>query len=131
MIRSIRDSDTDALLAIHQKNGLPDNCFPDLGSPLALVKICAVDADDKPIMAATLHGTAELYLLVDHEFADAPERWRQLREMCDVMKRLAWEKGLDAFSCWVPTSLEKSFGKRLAALGFQPSPWHSWTMPLV
>ncbi len=129
MIRDVESRDIPSIRAIHEANGLPENCFPNIDDPLCLVKIC-VERDGRPMMASFLTGTAELFLILDHSAGTPEERWQALIELTAEMKRRAWEKGLNDFSCWIPPEVELSFAKRLRELGFVRSPWHSWTMKL-
>ncbi len=82
-------------------------------------------------MVSALRGMAEIYVLVDHDAATPQQRWEWLQEINAEMKQQAWLLGLDQISCWVPTRLEKIFGPRLEELGYQKSPWQSYTLNVV
>ena|SRR5258705_9817011 len=127
MIREYQEDDILALQKIRIDNGLPSNCMPDPTDPLMLAKL-VVEQDGKPVMATFLRGTSEIYLLVDHEHGTPEERWQQLQELKDYLVKEAWKLGLDQMTCWVPPEIEQSFSKRLLELGFQRSPWQSYTL---
>ena len=129
MIRAFEMSDVVRTREIHEANGLPENCFPDLADPLFIVKL-TVEQDGKPVMASFLKGASELFLIVDHSAGTAEERWEWLQQLTEEMKKKAWELGLDQMSAWIPPEMEKSFAKRLEQLGFIKSPWTCWTMNL-
>ena len=127
MIREYQEDDILALQKIRIDNGLPPNCMPDPTDPLMLAKL-VMEQDGKPVMATFLRGTSEIYLLVDHEHGTPEERWQQLQELKDYLVKEAWKLGLDQMTCWVPPEIEQSFSKRLLELGFQRSPWQSYTL---
>ena len=121
------DSDVAILRQIHETNGLPENCFPDLADPLFLVKN-VVEQDGKPVMASFLKGTSEIFLIVDHSQGTPEERWAWLCELKEVMVHEAWLRGLSEMTAWIPPEIEKGFAKRLEGLGFCPSAWRSYTL---
>ena len=98
MIRKFEEKDTETARKIHEANGLPENCFPDLSDPLFVVKL-TVEHEGKPVMAAMLKGASELFLIVDHDAGTPEERWEWLQELTKEMKKRAWELGLDQMSC--------------------------------
>lgn len=130
MIREFATTDLDRLREIHAANGLPEQCFPDLADPLVLVRE-VVEHEGAPVMAGFLTGTCEAYLLVDHEAGTPEMRWQWLQELTRRVSRLAWEKGLEQITVWLPPELVDSFEKRLLALGFLRSEWQSYTLPLT
>ena len=127
MIRAYEETDILALQKIRIDNGLPPNCMPDPTDPLMLVK-AVVEEDGKPVMATFLRGSSEIYLLVDHTHGTPEERWHWLQELKEYLVQEAWKLGLDQLTCWVPPEIEQSFAKRLLELGFQRSPWQSYTL---
>lgn len=130
MIREVTAEDMPRIREIHNENGLPENCFPDTEDPLCIAKLC-VERDGKPVIASFLVGTAEIFLILDHSAGTPEERWKDLQDLTAAMKEAAWSKGLNQFSAWIPPEIERSFSKRLEALGFQKSPWSCFTMPLA
>ncbi len=127
MIRPYQDEDILPLQKIRIENGLPPNCMPDPTDPLMLAKL-VVEQDGKPVMATFLRGSSEIYLLLDHSAGTPEERWQWLKELRDHLVQEAWKLGLDQMSCFVPPEIEQSFSKRLLELGFQRSPWQSYTL---
>jgi hypothetical protein len=127
MIRPYQEADLPILCEIHLENELPPNCMPDPKDSLVLVK-AVVEQNGKPVMATFLRGTSEIYLLVDHRYGTPQERWQWLQELKDYLVQEAWKLGLDQMTAWIPPEIEQSFGKRLLELGFQRSPWQSYTL---
>ena len=129
MIREFQTSDVERTREIHEENGLPENCFPDLADPLFVVKL-AVEHDGKPVMASFLKGASELFLIVDHSAGTPEERWEWLQQLTVEMKSRAWALGLDQMSAWIPPEIADSFEKRLIELGFTESKWRCFTCNL-
>jgi hypothetical protein len=129
VIREFLTSDMLRVQEIHEENGLPENCFPDLADPLFIVKL-AVEHDEKPVMVAALKGASELFLLVDHNAGTPEERWEWLQQLTEEMKSRAYALGLDQMSCWIPPEIVVSFEKRLIQLGFKESEWRCFTCNL-
>jgi hypothetical protein len=138
MIRDFEMQDMVALRAIHEANGLPESCFPNLvmkigeeevQNPLYLVR-AVMEQDGVPVMASFLKGTAEVYVIVDHNQGTPEQRWEWMKEFSEYVKHEAWKRGLEQISCWVPREIEESFEKRLEALGYVRSPWSCYTLPL-
>lgn len=137
MIRPFEDSDVSAARAVHQANGLPENCFPNLTlppengetkpNPLFVVK-AVYEHEGRPALMSFLKLTSEVYLLVDHTIGTPEERWAWLVELKDHMKEEAWKLGLEQMTAFVPREIEESFAKRLLDLGFVRSPWQSYTL---
>jgi hypothetical protein len=127
MIRPFLDSDIERARQIHKDNQLPENCFPDLTDPLILVK-AVVEEDGRPVVTSFLRGTSEVFVLVDHTFGTPEERWKWLQELTQHMKEEAYRLGLSEMTAWIPPDIDKSFGRRLIELGFQRSPWQSYTL---
>jgi hypothetical protein len=53
-----------------------------------------------------------------------------LKEGMEHLKQEAWRKGFEQITAFVPPEVEESFAKRLIELGFQKSPWSSFTLNL-
>jgi len=138
MIRDYEPTDMPDLIAIHHANGLPANCFPELEiqdgdkkvpNPLYAVKRTVIQ-QGTIAMCGVLKITSEVYLLLDHKVGDPEQRWQWLQELSEDLKQRGYAKGLEDLTLWVPPEVEKSFGKRLQDLGYQPSPWKSYTLKL-
>jgi hypothetical protein len=137
MIRKYEEWDELRAREIHEANGLDERCFPNLTiknekgeeipNPLFVLKE-VYEVEGFPSMFCFLKMTSELYLLLDHTVGTPEERWEQLKEFKDYMKQKAWELGLEQMTAFVPTELVESFEKRLFELGFQKSPWQSYTL---
>lgn len=129
-LRNYDDSDWPQVAELYERSGLPSNCLADATSPLFLIRRVALDSAGRIAMAAFVKLTSEPFLLVDHDSEDASARWEMLQALTRDVCRIAKEQGLEQLTCWVPPDVEGSFGKRLEQLGFQRSPWQSYTMNL-
>ncbi len=128
-IRPFEVRDLEALKRIHENNELPAVCMPDPTNPLFFIKQ-VVEHEGKAALAAFLKITAEPYLLVDKTVETPEWRWQALKALNETISTVAWMKGLEQLSAWVPPQLIKSFGKRLKDLGYSPSPWQAYTKNL-
>jgi hypothetical protein len=129
MIREFRDEDWIAVKEIFMRSKLPEVCMPNTSDPLFLIRKVA-EIDGEIPMAAFTKVTAEQYLLLDHGWASAHERWELLREMRDVVVNEADARGFRDLTAWIPPQIDKSFGPRLTQLGFVRSPYPSYTLVL-
>lgn len=141
IIREYEGGDLGELMRIHEAGGLPANCFPDLvikdrttgrlvPNPLFLVKEIAIE-NGVPAVAGFVRLTSEAYIVVNHEVGTPEQRFDWLKELTDHCAKLAWARGLDEMSCWIPPDILDSFEKRLKDLGFVRSPWVSFTKKLT
>lgn len=131
MIRDFLWSDIPAFLSIHKKNELPEECLIPFGNPLFVInRVLEPDGMKKPAMGVFVKITSEVYLLLDRALGTPEERWKWLVEITADMRLQAYRKGLEEITCWLPVELEKSFGPRIVDLGFQKSPWQSYTLPV-
>lgn len=107
-----------------------DYKLPDLSSPLFIIREVA-EHEGQIIAAGVVRLEAELYVWVDREVGTPKDRWEAVKQLNETaMSKAYWEKGLDNAVLWCPPEIEKSFGKRLKALGFTPDRgWRSWSRP--
>jgi hypothetical protein len=105
--------------------------FPDLRSPLFIVKKVAVDDDGSIIGAAVIRIEAEQYLWVDKQ-RSSRVRWQAVEELARSSYRSAWAAGLENLVAWIPCAVEKTFAHALEKLGWIPDRdgWRSWSRPL-
>ena len=129
MIRDYKAEDLAAIEDMFRRSGLPSECMPDANHPLFLIKKVAV-ANNKPVMAAFTKLTAEQFLLVDHEWETPGERWAMLHHLRDAVVSEVDAQGIQDLTCFVPPTVEASFGKRLQALGFIKSPFVPFSLIL-
>lgn len=120
-------TDFEQLKEIHAANDLPEQCLPDLSNPLIL-HTGIVETEGRVVMSCSIKGTAELYLLVDHEAGTPEDRWKWMQELKEHIVQKAWELGLDSISAWIPNEIEPAFSKRLEELGFIRSPWSCYSL---
>jgi hypothetical protein len=138
-VRVYTDDDLEAVQRIHAANGLPPNCLPacckrdaagnPVNAPLFFMKN-VLENGGKVRLASFLKLTAEAFLFVDHEYADAETRWLALQKLTAATLSGAAKKGVEDVTAWLPPHLDRSFGERLIALGFVKSPWPSYSATL-
>ena len=75
------------------------------------------------VMAALLRLTAETYLLHDPRAGTPRQRWQRLLALHEAARRDAAARGLDDVQAFLPPPIARSFGRRLARLGWTPDPW--------
>lgn len=129
IIRDYSPEDFEEVKRLHAEMGL-DYKMPDLGSPLFIVTKVAL-LNDKIVAIGTVRLEAELYLWIDHKVGEPDQRWGAIQALNQTVMDAAWTKGLDNAVCWVPEEVEKSFQKRLTAMGFSRDRdgWHSYSRP--
>ena len=125
-VRDYSPTDLEIMQRIHKASGLPANCLPNLASPLFVVKKVAENGSG-PAVAGFLRLTGEIFILIDHSKGTPESRWEALQELCAQGLNEAANLGLDCATAWLPPEIEKSFGGRLIDLGFQRSPWPSFS----
>ena len=118
-IREYTPADLDVLRRMHASQGF-DYPFPDLADPIFVSKLIVEDDSGRAVMASLARLTCEMYLLIDREHGggNPHERWAQLLALhaageCDLVAR-----GLDDAHAWLPPSIARRFGRRLASLGW-------------
>jgi len=121
-------------LEIHAANGLDERCFPNLvvdgvSNPLFCTKE-VYEVDGQIVMMGFLKVTNEAFLILNHTCGTPEQRWEWLKEGMEHLKQEAWRKGFEQITAFVPPEVEESFAKRLIELGFQKSPWSSFTLNL-
>jgi len=128
LVREYRESDLDALRAIHAAQGF-DYPFPDLSNPLFVTKLVLAQGEhgatneefpraEKIVGAALLRLTAEAYLLLDPNAGKPRERWQRLLALHAATQRDAWQRGLEDVHAWLPPPIAAKFGKRIHRLGW-------------
>ena len=124
-VRPYTAADLDVLKAMHAAQGF-DYAFPDLDDSIFLSKLVVEDDQGRPVMASLLRLTAEAYLLLDPRAGRPRERWRSFLALHEAARRDAFALGLDDAQAFVPPKVERSFGRRLAKLGWVKDPWPAY-----
>jgi hypothetical protein len=135
LIREYRQTDLDALRAIHAAQGF-DYALPDLNNPLFVTKLVFAEKtrskgndagpktttpeaqDERIIGAALLRLTAETYLLLDPRIGSPSDRWHCLLALHAATECDAWQRGLEDVHAWLPPPIARKFGKRIERLGW-------------
>lgn len=74
-------------------------------------------------MAILQRLTAETYLLHDPSAGTPRQRWQNFLALHDAALRDAAARGLDDAQAFLPPQIARSFGRRLARLGWTRDPW--------
>ena len=74
-------------------------------------------------MAILQRLTAETYLLHDPAAGTPRQRWQNFLALHDAALRDAAARGLDDAQAFLPPQIARSFGRRLARLGWTRDPW--------
>ena len=154
-VREYQHGDWQALRAMHQAQGF-DYAFPELSDPIFLSKLVveiptwsrpvgtesspavggrqsppqAGDGAGQVVMASLLRLTAEVYLLHDPRAGTPRQRWQWLLALHRAAEQDAYDRGLADAHCWLPPTIERSFGRRLFRLGWQEQLWPSFSKKL-
>ena len=126
LIRRYRPEDEPALRKMHQQQGFAYE-FPEINDPIFLTKLVLEDGQGRPVMAVLARLTCELYLLAEPDVGAPRERLAAFLALHGMAEHDLGRRGLEDGTCWVPPKIEKSFGRRLARLGWVRDPWASYS----
>ncbi len=124
-VREYIEEDFEALLRMHAAQGF-GYPLPDLESPLLVSKLVLEDdaaGESRVTMAILQRLTAETYLLHDPAAGTPRRRWQHFLELHEAARREAAARGLDDVQAFLPPRVARSFGRRLARLGWTRDPW--------
>lgn len=129
VIRDFVIDDLEQVQGLHEKMGI-DYKFPDVGSPLFIVKKVA-EKDGKIIAASTLRVEAETYLWLDKSENPVELFEVEVALQKAVFDEAFWEKGINNVVAWIPRHVEDKFAKRLKKLGWSRDRegWISYSCP--
>jgi hypothetical protein len=126
LIRRYRAEDAAALREMHGTQGYAYE-LPDVEHPLFVSKLVLEDDSGRAVMAVLARLTCELYLLADSKAGTPRERLNGFLALHGMAEHDLARKGLEDGTCWVPPKIEKSFGRRLARLGWAKDPWAAYS----
>lgn len=123
IVREYTPTDLETFKRIHAESGL-DYKFPDLSSPLFIVKT-VVERAGVPTMLAAGRIECETFLMTSGEPID---RWEDMQAAQPEYLSQLWSQGIDSTFCVVPDEVNAVFAKRMRMLGWEPARnWHPWT----
>jgi hypothetical protein len=147
-IREYESGDLEVLQRMHATQGF-GYPLPNLESPLFLSKLVLesndlIDESSREVadrksqspapgrvtMAILQRLTAETYLLHDPHAGTPRQRWECFLALHEAARREAAAKGLDDVQAFLPPSIARAFGRRLAQLGWKQDPWPCFTLQL-
>lgn len=123
IVRPYTEADLETFKRIHADSGL-NYRFPDLNSPLFIVKT-VVERAGKPTMLAAARIEAEAYLITT---GTPQDKWEDIQAAQKVFLAELWKQGLDNVYACVPDEIGKHFGKRMSSLGWTKGRegWTNW-----
>jgi|SRR5579884_2279212 hypothetical protein len=130
LIRPYEGRDRAAVERIHKAQGF-DYVLPDLSEPIFITKLALENDRGDMIAAAALRLTAEAYLLLDPREGTPRDRLFAVSLIHEAVRQDAYAKGLEDVHAFVPPRVARSFGRRLAALGWQRDPWTAFCRKTV
>ncbi|MBZ5644134.1 MAG: hypothetical protein LAO19_15335 [Acidobacteriia bacterium] len=90
--------------------------------PQSRLHVCGAKSS-RVTMAILQRLTAETYLLHDPAAGTPRQRWQNFLALHDAALHDAVARGLDDAQAFLPPQIARSFGRRLARLGWTRDPW--------
>ena len=90
--------------------------------PQARPRVCGAKSS-RVTMAILQRLTAETYLLHDPAAGTPRQRWQNFLALHEAALHDAAARGLDDAQAFLPPQIARSFGRRLARLGWTRDPW--------
>lgn len=123
-IREMTQADMEDLRYIHHRMqiGYP---FPDFG-PLYAIRRAASNGTGHIVGAAAVKVVGEAFLWLAPDASDM-KKLEAIADLSVECGQACREIGLEEVSAWIPPKVGRKFGPVLSNLGWQKSPWRSWT----
>jgi hypothetical protein len=116
-IHEYTENDLPRIQELHALCGF-DYQLPDLAAPSMVVKRMLTH-DGAIQVAGFLRLTSEAFLLGNAKWRTPAWRWEALKALHEDIRHKAQILMLDDAHCWVPPELDRAFGRRLVALGWE------------
>ena len=111
---------------LHASMGL-DYRFPDLDGPLIEAKAIVHDEHTGVVLGAgAIKRVGEAFLWLDIH-ASTRQKVKAIRALNKIMVDAGKVLTLEEITAWIPAELEPQFAHMLGSLGWQKSPWPTWT----
>jgi len=124
-VKEIAPNEMVLIKELHSKMGI-DYDFPNLSGPLFAIRKMIMNKKGRVTAAAALKLTSEAFLWIDPDSPDYDKTSDILRLMHICHERAKLLQLEDA-TAWIPPSIEPIFGNMLSRIGWQRSPWSSWS----
>ena len=129
-IRWAHCGDQEALREIHEKQGF-EYRMPDVRSKNMVVRLVAVDENDRPRMGAFGRRTIEAFVLVDKTFSSPQERYSTLLALQNQAFEIGARLGYEDVQALVASPIEARFGRRMRnEFGWSKNLWTCYSREL-
>ena len=95
-----------------------------------IVRVGAVDSNNRVRMAILGHRTVEAYFLIDRDWATPGERYGAFLELHNYACAVGSQLGYEDVQALIPPAVEKPFGRRLLSLGWGRNLWACYSREL-
>lgn len=123
MIRPLRSSDLPRIREMHAAAGI-DWELPSFSEPEMVGAFVYVDENDTPVMLLGGRKAVEVFLIADRSWETPGQRNGAFAGLYRMLETSLYRAGFREAVCWMPTHLEKSFGRRLSRWGWTRSKWN-------
>jgi len=119
IIRAYEETDFARMAEMYEREKPKEEMF-DMNAAIVGKVVCD---EDKPIMAAFLSPVIEAHLFMDGNWRSPAWRWATLGTLHQEMMAEAAAKKVERAHALIDPVLERTYGKRLAGLGWQRKDW--------
>jgi hypothetical protein len=114
-IRQVRENEIGRIKELYEKLGA-DYEFPNLDEFFPIQAV--VDSNDSPIVVVASLPTVELFSFFDPEWETPGMRMEAFKLIHEFVRKDLKSLGIVQAEAWVPPELAKTFGRRLARMGW-------------
>lgn len=127
MIRRLRREDVRGVARLHEAMGM-DYRFPDFGGLYPVKNVAEHRGNLVGAMAVKAIGEAFVWIDPASSLRQKVETIVQLSIKCEEDTKVC---GFEDVTAWIPPEIEPRFAHLLGKLGFEKSPWPTWTKRLL
>ena len=122
VIRPMRDDDIPKIKAMHSES-MQKYDIPELTDANLVTACVVVDDSDAPHAVLMARRTAEMYVVIDHEWESPAWRLVALKELVEATKPKMEAQGFTDAYAFLGPDVPKSYLRRLMALGCRLMDW--------
>lgn len=127
-VRDIAPEEFVLVKELHAKMGIGYQ-FPDISSPLFAIRKGVFEEGGEITAAAGLKLTAEAFLWIDPEKPEF-DKTSDILRLAHICHERAKGLSLEDVTAWVPPDYELMFANMLGRMGWNRSPWASWSVKI-